>query len=118
MTTVAAIAAEALNAVAGAVTDAVLSVSVASDTQGAYDPSTGSYALTTTTVNGRGVLDDKPISDVFPDYVAGPKDMLILLEGFTDVKEGYRVTFNSKTYTVKAVADIMGAGTLFMAVIA
>jgi len=119
MSTVAAISAEAFNAVSAEVTDAIHAVTLSYSTQGAYIASAGAYGTTTSTVTGaRGVLDvSKPIGDIFPNYVAGPSEKLILIEGATATpKEGWGINFNSVDYVVKRVLDIMDAGTLFYVV--
>lgn len=116
MTTVAEIAKLAFDGVQSAITDAVHSASLEVDAQGAYDATAGTHALTTTTyTGGRAVLDmTRPPADIFPDYVVGPRDQMILLEGFTSVpEEGWRVIFAGTTYDLQAVQDIAKAGTLF-----
>lgn len=116
MPTVAEIADLAFDGVSGAIPDAVHTATLAQDTQGAYSTATASYAVSTATQTGRVVVDTvTPASDLFPDYVAGPADELLLLEGFTSCAEGNRVTFQGRTKTVKLVQDIVGAGTLFYA---
>ena len=117
MVTVAQIAAKAFNAVAAKITDAIQSASLAYDTQGAYNVDTGEYALTTTTETGRAVVDTvKPMTDIFPDYIAGPGDELILLEGFTSCDENYRLTMTGETWHIQRVQDIVAAGSLFFVV--
>jgi len=118
MTTVAAIADAAFDAVALAITDAVQTVTVTRVTQGAYNYTTGAYAETTSAASGRGVLDTvKPVKDIFPSHIIGPKDQLWLLEGFASVLEGDKVTIGGTNYKVGAVQDIVGAGKLFYAVL-
>lgn len=117
MTTVAAIARDAFNAVAAQITDAILDVTVTRITQGAYNVTTGAYAETTSTQTGRAVLDTvKPVQDLFPAYVRGPKDQLFLIEGITTLREGDELTIGATTYAVAAVQDIVGAGSLFYAI--
>ncbi|WP_212525854.1 hypothetical protein [Actibacterium sp. MT2.3-13A] len=117
MTTVAAIAAAAFDAVAAEVTDAIQSATLTRTTKGAYSTTTATYAETTSNQTGRAVIDTvKPIADVFPDYVAGPGEELILLEGFTSCREGDTLTFGGRARSVMMVQDILGAGTLFYAV--
>jgi len=117
MTTVAAIAAEAFAAVALEVTDAIHAASLSEDTQGAYDTATGAYAITTTTATGRAVVaSETPVNDIFPAYIAGPADELILLEGFTAARENMRLTFAGWVRTVTQVQDIVNAGSLFYVV--
>ena len=118
-TTVAAIADAAFDAVAAKITGVIKTCTVTSTTQGAYNTSTGTYSTTTSTQTGRalfaGVQDNgKPITDIFPDYVAGPADELILLEGLTAApEENDTVTIGSTTRTIMKVNNIVGAGTLF-----
>ncbi|QDP65866.1 MAG: hypothetical protein Unbinned7865contig1001_65 [Prokaryotic dsDNA virus sp.] len=115
--TVAQIAAKAYTAVAAKITDAIHNASLTYDTQGAYDFDTGEYALTPVTATGRAVVDTvKPVADIFPDYIAGPGDELILLEGFTSCKENYRLTISGDTWHIGRVQDIVAAGSLFYVV--
>ncbi|APX88648.1 hypothetical protein BV394_01970 [Brevirhabdus pacifica] len=118
-TTVAEIAAEAFTAVAAEITDAIQSATISYDTQGAYNATTGTYATTTTTLTGRSVVDQvTPARDIFPDYVIGPRDEMVLLEGFTTVpKETWTLTFSGKDHTIMAVQDIVSAGTLFYVIV-
>lgn len=117
MTTVEAIAKAAFDAVAADITDAILDVTVTRITQGAYNVSTGVYAETTTTQTGRAVLDTvKPVADLFPAHVRGPKDQLFIIEGITALREGDEITIGATDYAVAAVQDIVGAGSLFYAI--
>lgn len=117
MATVAEIAAKAFTAVAAKITDAIHSASLAYDVQGVYDFDAGEYGITTETETGRAVVDTvKPMTDIFPDYVAGPGDELILLEGFTGCAENYRLTMTGATWHIQRVQDIVAAGSLFFVV--
>lgn len=117
MTTVAAIAALALTRVSAKITDAVATATMTIPTQGAYDVTTGTYALILATQTGRAVFCNITAGpDMFPDYTFGPRDELLLLEGFTGVTEGAVLTIGSTDRTVRATQDLMGAGTLFYAV--
>lgn len=117
MLTVGEIAALAFNGVAGAISDAIHNASLSEDTTGAYDVVTGAYAVTTVTAVGRAVVDTvKPIADIFPEYVVGPADELILLEGFTAARENMRLTFAGWERHVTAVQDVLNAGSLFYVV--
>ena len=121
MTTVKAIAKAAFDAVAGSITDAVHSASLSYDTQGSYNTTTGAYAITTTTLTGGSAVLDmgKPVSDIFPDYTAGPSDRLVLLQGFTSVpKENWTLTYNGNSYAIKQVLDLVDAGSVFYVVVA
>lgn len=117
MMTVAEIAEMAFDAVAESITDAIHAASLSEDTQGAYNAVTGAYAVTTTTATGRAVVDTvKPMADIFPEYVAGPSDELILLEGFTAARENMRLTFGGWVRHVTAAQDVLNAGSLFYVV--
>lgn len=121
MTTTAEIAKMAFDAVADAITDVVYPVSVSYEILGAYDPITGQYPKTAVTVSGaRGMLDmGKPVKDIFPDYIIGPTDKLLYIEGLTAVpKEGWALTFNSVAYTIKQVLDILDAHATYYVVVA
>ena len=113
-TTVTAIADAAFDAVDLAITDVIYDATVAYDTQGVYDPSTGTYTTTTTTLTGRALFDtDTPARDIFPDAVIGSKRQLVLFEGFTEIiKEGYKLTIASIDYDVKAAQKIVGSNSL------
>jgi len=113
-TTVTAIADAAFDAVDLAITDVIFDASISYETQGAYDPATGSFTVTTTTLTGRALFDtDTPARDIFPDAVIGSKRQLVLFEGFTEIiKEGYKLTVSSVDYDVKAAQKIVGSNSL------
>lgn len=118
MTTVSEIAAKAFSGVSAEITDAIQDVTVMRTTQGAYDAASGSYSVTTSTQVGRAVIDSpsglsKPVADIFPAYIIGPRDQLILIEGVTSVNEADTLSIGGLTYAVGAVQDILGAGSLF-----
>lgn len=115
---VADIAKRAMDAVQAKITDAIHAATLSRDVQGAYDPVVGAYAITTYSATGRVVVDTvTPVADIFPDYVIGPSDQLVMLEGFTTCAEADRVTFAGIGHTVRRVQDIVAAGTLFYAVV-
>lgn len=117
MTTIAAIASEALDAVALDITDAVPPATLTRTTQGAYDAANGLYLTTTATQTGRAVFCDiSAEADKFPGYVVGPADEVLLLEGFTGVAKNDVVTIGARGMTIAAVQDIGGAGSLYMVV--
>lgn len=117
-TTIAAIAKEAFDGVVLEITDAVADARLARSTQGDYNVATGAYALIIGTQTGRAVFTNPAAAaDMFPDYVIGPNDQAVLLEGFTSVKEADLVTVNSLVRTVLRVQDISDAGCLFFAVL-
>lgn len=117
-TTVAAIADAAFDAVAAKITGVINACTVTRVTNGAYNTSTGTYATTTSNDTGRALVDEtKPIADLFPDYVVGPSDTLILCEGLsTAPQENDTITIGATTRTITKVRDIVGAGTLFYVV--
>lgn len=113
MTTIAAIAAEALDGVAEDITDAVQAATLTRATDGFYDIATGSKATDPETQTGRLVFcNTSAVADIFPAYTVGPSDQLLLLEGFTSVLKNDVVN----NMTVTQVQDIGGAGSLFYAV--
>lgn len=112
--TIAQIAAKALNAASKSITDSVALATLTSVAKGDYDVASGTYSEIITVQTGRAVFQGAaPIRDSFPDYVIGPADELILIEGMTGVKENDRISIADKIRTVRAVQDIGGAGTLF-----
>ena len=110
-TTVTAIADAAFDAVKLAVTDVIFDAEIEYETQGTYNPSTGTYPVTTTTLTGRALFDtDTPARDIFPDAIIGSNRQLVLLEGFSEViKEGYKLTISSIDYEIKAAQKIVGS---------
>lgn len=111
---IAEIAALSFDAVSESITDAIHPATLTRETQGGYNTTTGSYATTPTTQTGRVVVDTvKPVADVFPEYVAGPGDELILIEGMTSAKENDELTFAGRTRVVRQAQDIVAAGSLF-----
>ena len=113
--TVAEIAAEAYSAVAAEVTDAINDSVLTKEVQGAYDVATGQYTITTTTYPCRSVANtSSAIPDMFPDYIAGPSDALLFIEGLSvapvenDLLDG-RV--------IREVGDIVEAGTFFAVIV-
>lgn len=112
---IATIAAMAINGVAGAIPDAVPVATLTRAVLGAYDAATGAYARTLTEWTGRAVFQTVSPSRMaqFPGYVAGATDVLLMLEGFRSVAENDTVTIGGVVRTIKAVASIGGAGTVY-----
>lgn len=112
---IASIAAMAVNPAQRAIPDAVPVATLARTAQGAYNATTGAYAKTVVEWTGRAVFQTVSPSRMaqFPGYVAGATDVLLLLEGFTSVRENDSVTIGGVARTIKAVADIGGAGTVY-----
>lgn len=118
MPTIAEIANAAYTAVGTAIPGVIKSATLTRTIQGEYDAEAGAYATTTQTATGRAVFDvSKPISDLFPDYVVGPTDKLVYLEGLSLApKEGDALSAGGD-FKVRAVADIALAGGLYAAVV-
>jgi len=115
---VADIAAKAFDGVAGAMSGVIKTLTISHDVNGAYDTATGTYATTTTTDTGRVVIDSKPIAGVFPEYVAGPADLLVLAEGLTTApQEGWTATFDSTAHSIRIVSDVAGGGGAYQMVV-
>lgn len=114
-TTVAAIAAKALDKVATKISGIIKTATVTRTTQGAYNPTTGSYETTTASSTGRAVFDTStPIPDALAGYVGGPGEELVYFEGLTFApKENDTASIGGVAYTVKYVGDIVSAGTFF-----
>ena len=117
----ASIAEEAFSAVAAEITGIIFPASLYYETQGEFDPATGSYAVTPTTVTGGRALfntETRAVEQSFPSYTVVPGDTMVTLEGFSVVpKVGWWVRVETlagtRLMTIKAVADIMEAGQLF-----
>jgi hypothetical protein len=88
-------------------------------TQGAYSTTLGTYTLTTSTDTCR-VIDatSNPRPDLFPNYVMGPTDRLLILEGLDSLaaQENDTIAYNSLTKTITQAADIVGVADLFMVI--
>lgn len=118
MTTVAAIAAKALDKVALKITDAVHAAVLERVYQDSYSVTLGAYERTWPRQDGRVVFSgEAPKADMFPAYVVGRNDQLALLEGFTGVIENDTIRIGVTEYTVVAVQDIAGAGTVYNVVL-
>lgn len=119
MPTVAEIAKEAFDAVAEEMPDVIQSASLTRETQGAYDPVTGTYTTTTQTYSCRALFaDEKAMADAFPAYEIGPADRMVYVEGLaTTPKEADEMTIGSQKVTVTRVGDIVGTGTFFSLIV-
>lgn len=116
MPTVAEIAKLAVDGVQGAIPDAIDNATLTEKAKGTtYDTVTASYPVVSTDHGTcRAVLEtQKPISDVFPDYIVGSSDQLYFLEGYSSVpKEGWEITIDNVTRTIKRAQDILNAGSI------
>ena len=126
MTSVTAIATEAFDAVAAKFSDGIIQTASLSyeaplSSGEVYDAKGGKFLTTPTTPpSGRAVIGTaSAIANKFPAHTIGADDTLIMLEGFTTVpKVGWKVTVGTKVRTIKAVGDIVDAGTFFEVVAA
>jgi hypothetical protein len=118
MVLVAEIADLALAKVGAKVTDAIITSTLFEPTQGAYSTVTGTYAAGETNHGSMSMVvqTEKPIQDLFPDYIKGDGDQLVFLRGDVAPEEGWELR-GAKTYTIRAVQDILGNGTIFNAVV-
>ena len=115
MATVAGIADTAIAAVKAAITDAFISANLIEPTQGAYNTLTGTYAKGETDHGAKDILFKRSqrITDLFPDYVAGPNDQLVLVRSTTAPQDGWVLRAGSIDYVIFGVQDILENGNLF-----
>ena len=113
---IAQIAKSAFDRAALAIDGVVKVATISHDTKGAYNTTTGVYAVDSTpTATGRAVFGTaSALRGSFPAFIAGPADMIISLEGFTTVPQvGWSLTIDGVEMIIKAVGDIAGAGVFF-----
>ena len=121
MTTITAIAAEAIAAVKLEITGAFVVMNLIEPTQGTYSRVTG------TTPDGEtdhGTVDaifdtEKPVRDEFPDYIAGEGDKLLFFHNVTNTTlpvKGW-VMRGGGDYIINAAQNILENGTIFYAVV-
>lgn len=118
--TVADIAAKALNGVAAKLSGVVHACVVSRETDGVFDPETGTFTSETVTDTGRIVFDNQtPPADLFPDYVPGPGEELAYIEGLTVLapKEGDALTFDGKTFAILKSSDLLHAGAFYPVIV-
>ncbi len=99
--------------VAVAMEEAGFPITLTRTAQDAYDPVTGTHAVTTATVAGFAVVaSDATVQDVFPDYIVGPGDELLMIYAST-VAENDALLFEGRNMTVRRVKDMTGAAFLW-----
>jgi hypothetical protein len=115
-TTVAAIAAEAFDDVDAEITGVIRTGTVTRAANATY--SAGTYSASTSTQTVRVIeITERETADVLPGYVASPGEVPLLIEGATSLQENDTITVSGRpTRKVARVGDIVGAGTLFVAV--
>lgn len=121
MTTIKVIADKAIAGVKLKITDAIIAMSLIEPTQGAYDSATGTTPAGET---DHGTVDavfstKRPISDRFPDYVAGESDQLVFFNNVTNTTPPVKgwVLRGLRNYEVRAELNILANGTIFYAVV-
>lgn len=117
MTTLTEIAAEVFDAVAAEIDGVVKAVSLSRTVRSTtYDPTTGAYTETTTTVSGRGIAEsERTARDAFPEYTfAGTETLWFVAElgGFVP-REGDSLSVGGTSHRVLAARDILENEQLF-----
>jgi len=119
MTTPGSIASDVLDSVDAQLEGVVHTVSLIEPTRAAYNAATAKYE-TGETDHGtcRLIVETtKPVNDLFPDYIDGPGEYLVLIVGASAApKEGW-ILRGTVDRVVKRVQDILRAGDLFYAII-
>lgn len=78
-----------------------------------YDLMNGAYAASEQSITGWAVVaSDTPIRSVFPEYVAGPSDELLMINA-SDLRENDRITMQGRAMIVRKVKDLTGAAFLW-----
>lgn len=114
--TVASIAKTAMDAVDAQITGVIHDATLTRESEGIYDPDAGTYTPSTEEDTGRAVFaSTDAAADIFPEYVIGPSDELIYLEGFTALspQETDKVTAGGRTLTIMRSRDLLNAGGLY-----
>lgn len=117
-TTIGAIGTKAFDAVAAAITDAILAAEFFEEViGGSYNATTGTYTETPTTRGTcRAVIDTQtPVADVYPAHVDAPGELLLFIEGITTFpKKGWTIQLNggADKQIILPPVDILGAGSL------
>jgi hypothetical protein len=119
MESIGSIARRALDRVQQKIADAIQDGILLEPVKTGYDHATGAYVTDLTErATGRVVTETtRPVKSVFPDFVAGPGDQLMLLEGFAVAPQTGWTLRLGRDHEILRVQDILGAGTLFFAVV-
>ena len=121
MTTLATIADSAFDAVNAAITDVIddATLTYKTNIDFGYDPVSGQHMQTETSITGRALFDTTtPAQDIFGDFTQGPREQMVLLEGFSALcEEGWKLTVNSVDYTVQRAQAVAGSVALQYAVV-
>lgn len=119
-TTVAAIAAEAFDAVAADLSGVIRTGTLTRKADAGYNPTTEAYTAATGTYTCRVVdASSMPVGALPPGFVSGPGEAVLFIEGLTvEPRKSDVIAYGSRTRTVSQVADIAGAGGLYAVVAA
>lgn len=120
MLRVADIAKRAYDDVAGKIAGVIHEGTLKRVGEAVYDPVTGRYEATEETDSCRVIFDnERPVEDLFPAYVPGPKDQLAYIEGLTEMqpREGDTLEATGKSFAVTKVSDILHAGEFYSAIV-
>ncbi len=116
MITVGQIATKAFDKVASKISGVILDAELFEKVKGTYDSATGTHPETEETRGAcRAIMEtQKPIGDVFPDYTAGPGEMLFFLEGISNVpQENWILRIAGQPdRTITKAQDILLAGAI------
>lgn len=118
--TIAQIAAKAMTAVSGAITDAVHPCALTRSYPGTYNVATDSYDSLDASWPGRAVFCNASAArDALAPYVIGEGEQVFFLEGLVIVDDPATprktdvLTVGGKSYSITAAQDIAGAGGAF-----
>jgi hypothetical protein len=120
-TTVAAIAKKAFDAVAAKIGGVTQTGTLTRKANATYNATTEAYTAAASTYTCRVVDNSGKRMGVAPgafaNYVAGPGEVLLYLEGLTVVPlKDDRIAYGAHSRTIQAVEDIVGAGCLYAVV--
>lgn len=113
---VADIAKQAFDKVASKISGVIQAATITRTVNGTYNPTTGTYTQSTSTDTGRGVFASEDVAkDIFPDYIIGPSDEMIYLEGLKSLapKETDNLAIGGRTLTIKRVRNLVNSGGLY-----
>lgn len=117
MTSLADIASAAFDGVNSGITDIVFAARIYEWQRGSWNPSKAEYdrSLVAIGTQGQCLFDTgTPVEDLFPEAIAGPTDYLIFARGLGVVpKENQFIRIGSVDYSIKAVTDVLKAGSVF-----
>lgn len=119
MPTISEIAKTAFDAVSKSIPDAIQSGELREVVTGAYDTTTATRSTYKEWRSDCRALfsTEQPVTDFFPDYIQGPGDELVFLEGLTAVPQEGWLLCTSHEYTVVRSQDVLRAGAIAWVVV-